>query len=235
MRKLEWERLIPGDPNFTTDVVMMLLDFHCGSDSMHSIDWFPDQQYRVTSNRNYLVDTSITNEILVPWDPDDQMILARACFLASPWRVTDANWLAFDWGNRIVYVPDFRAGEKSNVYRRVSVLFDKMPKPTWRDFTHWEEDYQIELFVGNDSTDFIDKILRESQAELLAGGQLFEHLETARGILYDRIMALDAPILDATEDRAVRAQALNVVYDALKPAALDAAMLVEVNRIRAKP
>ena len=248
MNRTECRRVFPGDPNFTSESVMFLLDIHCGvglrnrAHAEHSMEWFPGQQYRVITNRNYLVDPSITNEILVPWDPIDRPTLAQACYLASPWLVSEASWGAFSWDNRVVYVPHFRQGEKNNVYRRATVEFNQMPKPSWNDFKRWEEDVGVIGVTEIAPRDSVDRRLLESQGVLVAAGHPLALLETARAILSQRISATKAPIFqergglgdDATDEevRTAKVTALNDTYLALEPAALDAAMLAEVERIR---
>ena len=238
MNRINWRRILPGDNDFTSNDVMRLLDSHFDSGQMHSINWFPGPEYRVIGNRNYLVDPSISNPFLVPWDGDDAPILSRACFLAHPWRVTEEIWRMFQWDNRIVYVPHFRAGEKNNIYRRAIVPFSKTPKPSWADFKNWEIDFEIAAVVRNHPSTLMDRVLMDSQRVLLDSGQSLEFLEAAKATLRDRIVALKAPILTtrgglgvgstAEEIRDAKVLSFNALYAALDPAAVDAAMLAEI-------
>ena len=239
----KWIRRLPGNDDFTSDDVRQLLDFHCGAEEMHAADWFPDIEYRVTENRNYLVDPSILNEILVPSEADDSEILSRACFLADPWHVTEKSWLAFPWESRVVYIPHFRDGDKNNVYKRIRVVFSKMPKPSWADLKRWEEDFEIAGLAKHRSSDSTDRRLQESQDVLLAAGHPLNFLETAKATLSRQISELKAPVFHerggletgatAEEIHTVKVRALNAVVAALDPTALDTAMINEVKRIRA--
>ena len=231
-----------------SDFVMILLDFYCGVDVMgegnpdHSMRWFPGQEYRVISNRNYLVDPAISNLILDPKVRADETILARACYLADPWQVTEESWAAFQWSERVVYVPHFRGAEKNNVYKRRVVTFDPMPKPSLDDVRKWEEDFHLAFLPPlAEIPPFLDWSLSDSREALLSQGHSEDHVGTASAILHARTFALIALALDETgglrpdatteEIRAARVSALNAAYEILLPAALDAAMLVEVAKL----
>ena len=240
----KWLRILPGDDDFTSDHVIQLLDFHYGSGETHVADWFPDRKYRVTENCNYLVDPLISNEILVPGEHDDEAILARACFLADPWHVTEKTWLAFSWESRVVYITHFRDGDKNNVYKRLRIAFNNIPKPSWSDLKRWEEDSQIADLVEHRSSNSIGRRLQESQDVLLEAGHPLNFLETAKATLTKRILKSKEPVFHkrggletgatAEEIRTVKVQALNSIGAALDPTALDTAMISEVKRIRAE-
>ena len=253
MRKTAWPRYFLGDVEFDSSFILHLLDFHCGVDVIgadieqvnppdSSMRCFPGQEYRVTTNENYLVDPSISNDILVPWEEADLPILARAIFRA-PWQVTKKSWAAFQWEQRIVYVPHFRGNEKNNVYKRLIVTFDTMLKPTLDDLKGWEEDWQIAwiLRLADDRVISMKQSLLESRESLLDLDYSTDHVRAASNILRTRILAVEAPIRDETgglssdataeEIRAVHVTALNTAWRMLQPVALDTAMLVEIKKL----
>ena len=254
MRKTAWLRHFLGDVHFNSNFILHLLDFNCGVDVIgelidpvdilySSIRCFPGQEYRVTTNENYLVDPSISNDILVPWEEADLPILARAIYGADPWQVTKESWTAFPWEQRIVYVTHFRGDEKHNVYKRLVVPFNTMPKPSLDDLREWEEDYQIAwlLRLADNGAISVNRPLLESRVSLLDLGYSTDHVRTANNILRARILAVEAPMWDETgglspdataeEIRTVHVTALNTAYDMVQPDALDTAMLVEIKKL----
>ena len=203
--------------------------------------WFPDAKYRFrfSPTQNYLVPPDVNAEIIVPWgegERDTYLNLTRQSLIYM-WSVTPASWQEYLWNPRVVYENHWRGREPYPVLRRVLVPFTKMPKPSWEDFFRWEEDYQLQGLVAMHPSGRTDNILDESVLAVSSTNPDISNsqLREARAVVYDRIIAVKAPALDARgglaasasgeEVRAARVASLNALYDVTKPEKLDAAIL----------